>query len=61
MIRRWMTSSTKALAPLTLAERAKYYKEAIEEVMNEYTGIYYAYECRNWAVSPKVHNAVLPC
>lgn len=27
--------------------------------MNEYTGIYYAYECRNWAVSPKVHNAVL--
>ena len=22
-------------------------------------GIYYAYECRNWAVSPKVHDAVL--
>ena len=41
------------------AKRAESYKKAIEKVMNEYTGIYYAYECRNWAVSPKVHDAVL--
>ena len=41
------------------AKRAESYKKVIEKVMNEYTGIYYAYECRNWAVSPKVHNAVL--
>lgn len=41
------------------AKRAEAYKKAIEKVMNEYTGIYYAYECRNWAVSPKVHDAVL--
>ncbi len=49
----------KGFGSTDTAERAKYYKEAIEKVMNEYTGIYYAYECRNWAVSPKVHNAVL--
>ena len=41
------------------AKRAESYKKVIEKVMNEYTGIYYAYECRNWAVSPKVHDAVL--
>ena len=41
------------------AKRAESYKKVIEKVMNEYTGIYYAYECRNWAISPKVHDAVL--
>lgn len=40
-------------------ERAKVYEEIMEKVMNEYTGIYYAYECRSWAVSDKVHDAVL--
>ena len=35
------------------------YDQIMEKVMNEYTGIYYAYECRNWAVSPKVHDARL--
>lgn len=40
-------------------ERKEIYGELIEKVMNEYTGIYYAYECRNWAVSSKVHDAVL--
>lgn len=40
-------------------ERTGIYGQAMEKVMNEYTGIYYAYECRNWAVSPKVHDAIL--
>lgn len=40
-------------------ERKEIYGEVMEKVMNEYTGIYYAYECRNWAVSERVHDAVL--
>lgn len=40
-------------------ERARIYGEIMERVMNEYTGLYYAYECRNWAVSDRVHDAVL--
>jgi len=40
-------------------ERTKVYDEIMETVMSDYTGIYYAYECRNWAVSDKVHDAVL--
>ena len=40
-------------------ERKAIYDQIMEKVMNEYTGIYYAYECRNWAVSPKVHDARL--
>lgn len=39
--------------------RKEAYGKVIEKVMNDYTGIYYAYECRNWAVSEKVHDAVL--
>jgi hypothetical protein len=30
----------------------------MEIIMNDYTGIYIAYEARNWGVSPKVHNTV---
>lgn len=41
------------------AERKDAYCKVIEKVMNDYTGLYYAYECRNWAVSDKVHDAVL--
>ena len=41
------------------AERSEIYGTIMEKVMNEHTGIYYAYECRNWAVSPRVHDAVL--
>ena len=35
------------------AKRAESYKKVIEKVMNEYTGIYYAYECRNWQYPQK--------
>ena len=31
----------------------------MKQVMSEYTGLYYAYECRNWAVSDRVNDAVL--
>lgn len=41
------------------AKRKESYDKLIEKIMNEYTGIYYAYECRNWAVSSRVHDAVL--
>ena len=40
-------------------ERKAVYDKVMEKVMKEYTGIYYAYECRNWAVSSHVHDAVL--
>ena len=40
-------------------ERKAIYDQIMEKVMSEYTGLYYAYECRNWAVSPKVHDARL--
>lgn len=49
----------KAFALTDEAERKPIYGQAMEKVMKEYTGIFYAYECRNWAVSPKVHDAVL--
>ena len=41
------------------SKRKELYGKVIEQVMNDYTGIFYAYECRNWAVSSKVHDAVL--
>ena len=31
----------------------------MKQVMSEYTGLYYAYECRNWAVSERVNDAIL--
>ncbi len=41
------------------AQRKEIYDKIMEKIMNEYTGIYYAYECRNWAVSSHVHDAIL--
>lgn len=40
-------------------KRSELYGKVMETVMNEYTGIYYAYEGRNWGVSDKVHDAIL--
>ena len=34
------------------------YDKAMEIIMNDHTGIYFAYEARNWGVSPKVHDTV---
>lgn len=48
-----------AFAAVDQETRKEIYNQIMEKVMNEYTGIYYAYECRNWAVSPKVHDALL--
>lgn len=39
-------------------KRIELYNKAMEIIMNDYTGIYIAYEARNWGVSPKVHNTV---
>lgn len=39
--------------------RKEIYVKIMDKIMNDYTGIYYAYECRNWAISSKVHDAVL--
>ena len=39
--------------------RKAVYDKVMEKVMKDQTGIYYAYECRNWAISAKVHDAVL--
>ena len=49
----------EAFALTDEAARREIYVKAMEKIMNEYTGIYYAYECRNWAISSKVHDAVL--
>ena len=40
-------------------ERTAIYDEIMKQVMSEYTGLYYAYECRNWAVSERVNDAIL--
>ncbi len=40
-------------------ERKAIYNEILQKVMGEYTGLYYAYECRNWAVSERVNDAIL--
>lgn len=40
-------------------KRSELYGKVMESVMNEYTGIYYAYEGRNWGVSGKVHDVIL--
>ena len=39
--------------------RSGYYHQAMEKIMNDNTGIYYACETRNWGISPKVHDAVV--
>lgn len=48
-----------AFALTDTAKRKEIYDQIMEKIMNEYTGIYYAYECRNWAVSSHVHDAIL--
>lgn len=40
-------------------ERKAIYNEILQKVMGDYTGLYYAYECRNWAVSKRVNDAIL--
>ena len=40
-------------------ERKAIYNEILQKVMGDYTGLYYAYECRNWAVSERVNDAIL--
>ena len=49
----------KAFGATSQEERKELYGQAMEMIMNQYTGIYYAAECRNWAVSSKVHDAIL--
>ena len=39
-------------------KRIELYDKAMEIIMNDHTGIYFAYEARNWGVSPKVHDTV---
>ena len=40
-------------------EREAIYNEILQKVMGDYTGLYYAYECRNWAASKRVNDAIL--
>lgn len=39
--------------------RTKLYQEAMEKIMADNSGIYYACETRNWGIAPKVHDAVV--
>lgn len=39
-------------------KRIELYDKAMEIIMKDYTGIYLAYEARNWGLSPKVHDTV---